>query len=162
MAGKSHGMSGTRLYMIWKNMKQRCYNPNRDFYYLYGAKGIRVCDDWHDFVPFMNWAMNNGYTDELTIDRLDSEKDYEPNNCHWVTDVENSRAAIAKKGTSIQTKYKIIRITDVYMYNGVEKNVGEWAKEYGMPVDTLKTRLKREWSIERALTQTVRKKHKDK
>ncbi|QEM43310.1 HNH endonuclease [Bacillus phage Chotacabras] len=155
---KTHGMSRTRLYTIWKNMKQRCYNPKRKRYEYYGARGIKVCDEWHDFVPFMEWAMSNGYTEELTIDRIDSDKDYEPSNCHWITDVDNSRAAIERKGTMIKTTYKVIRFTDVYEYDGKSLTVKEWADMYNMRIDTLKMRLKYGWNIERALTQPVRKK----
>src|SRR5690606_9739947 len=97
MAGKSHGMSGTRLYTIWKNMKQRCYNPKRNRYKWYGAKGVKVCDEWHDFVPFMEWSYDNGYEDGLVLDRLSSEGNYEPSNCRWVTEGENSRKAVFER-----------------------------------------------------------------
>ncbi|AEQ34392.1 HNH endonuclease [Bacillus phage Bastille] len=159
MAGKSHGMSNTRIHTIWKNMKQRCYNPKRNKYHLYGGKGIRVCEDWHDFIPFYEWSMGNGYKEGLTIDRIDSDKDYEPSNCRWVTDTENGRRAVENQhGTSIKNKYKTVRSADVYEYKGVKKTVKEWSKESGIPIETFKTRLKHEWSIERAIEQPVRRK----
>lgn len=87
----SHGMSKTRLYRIWQQIKQRCYNEKSSSYKYYGGKGIKVCDLWKDdFEAFLEWAINNGYSDYLTIDRIDSSCDYEPRNCRWITQEENS------------------------------------------------------------------------
>ena len=90
----THHQSGTRLYRIWANIRQRCLNPNIPDYQYYGAKGIKVCDEWkNSFESFMAWALQNGYADGLTIDRIDSSGDYEPKNCRWITQSENvSRA----------------------------------------------------------------------
>lgn len=85
-----HGLSGTRLHNIWKNVRQRCSNPKASGYKNYGGKGIRVTEEWGSYENFYSWAMANGYEDPLTIDRLDSSKDYEPNNCQWITKGENT------------------------------------------------------------------------
>jgi len=85
-----HGMSYTRLYKIWCDMKVRCLNKNNKFYKNYGGRGIKVCKVWHDFINFKEWALNNGYDDTLTIDRINSNGDYEPTNCQWITKAKNT------------------------------------------------------------------------
>lgn len=90
--GRTHGQTGTRLYDIWSCMKQRCYYKKSKAYPYYGAKGITICDDWlSDFQPFYQWSMDNGYTDELTIDRKNNAPVYSPETCEWVTLLENIR-----------------------------------------------------------------------
>ena len=94
----THGEAGTSLYDIWHLMKQRCGNPNNPAYKWYGAKGVRVCDEWVDFKGFSEWAHNNGYRNienvpraqRLSIDRIDSNGDYCPENCRWITVSENT------------------------------------------------------------------------
>lgn len=86
----THGQSNTRLYRIWKNIKSRCYNPNSEYYYCYGEKGIKMCNEWrNDFEAFYNWSMKNGYDKnapfmECTIDRINVDDNYCPENCRWV------------------------------------------------------------------------------
>ena len=90
--GKS--MSNSRLYNIWQGMKQRCYNKKNSHYYLYGGRGITVCDEWkNNSKAFIDWALSHGYADNLEIDRKDNDLGYCPENCQWITRSEN----IAKK-----------------------------------------------------------------
>ena len=98
-AHRTHGGSGSRLYIVWQDMLNRCYRENVRPYKWYGAKGIKVCDDWHDFVKFRDWAYSTGYDDaaergKCTIDRINPYGDYEPSNCRWVdmkTQANNKR-----------------------------------------------------------------------
>jgi hypothetical protein len=86
---KKHGMSYNRLYSVWHGMKDRCYREGNISYKYYGAKGIRICDEWkNDFVVFMTWALANGYRADLSIDKKDNNKDYSPENCRWATNFE--------------------------------------------------------------------------
>lgn len=97
-------------------MKRRCENPNMQNYKYYGAKGVRVCDAWHDFPTFKAWAESHGYVDGLSIDRIDSDGNYEPDNCRWITKSENSRLA-----TEV--------IIDV---DGEKHNIKGWAERLGV------------------------------
>lgn len=87
-----HGLTAgkkPRLFTIWNDMKARCLNPRSISYRSYGMKGVTICDEWLDFESFYRWAVSNGYSDELTIDRIDNNGNYEPSNCHWITASEN-------------------------------------------------------------------------
>lgn len=90
-----HGMRHNRIYRTWINMKQRCYNPNQEGYRFYGARGIEICDAWRtDFKSFHSWAMENGYKENLTIDRINPKGNYCPENCQWLTMSENVKRRI--------------------------------------------------------------------
>ena len=95
-----HGARHTRLYQIWSGMKQRCFNPRATKYELYGGRGITVCEEWkNDFKSFYDWAVSHGYQDNLTIDRIDSDGNYEPFNCQWITLRENGRRGNIKRNS---------------------------------------------------------------
>ena len=121
-----HNNSKTRLYKEWKSMKDRCYRKNHIYYNYYGEKGIQVCQEWRDnFEQFKDWALNNGYQDDLTIDRIDNDKDYCPENCRWVTQKEQANNRTNNIYAYYQGKLlpliKIIEITNkpystVYSY----------------------------------------------
>lgn len=91
-----HGDRNSRLYSVWKTMKKRCENKNCKSYKWYGAKGVSVCDEWHDYSAFKKWALDNGYDEkaekgDCTIDRINPYGDYEPSNCKWVSMAEQAR-----------------------------------------------------------------------
>lgn len=81
---KTHGQSKTRIHGIWAGMLSRCRNKNVKSYKYYGAKGVSACEEWADFANFMNWALSNGYRNDLTIDRINPFGNYEPDNCRWI------------------------------------------------------------------------------
>ncbi|MEK6933090.1 MAG: hypothetical protein AABW56_04845 [Nanoarchaeota archaeon] len=85
-----HGMEGTKLYNKWKNMKSRCLNPNNKDYQNYGGRGITICNEWLEFIPFRDWSLSNGYIEDLEIHRV-NDGNYEPGSCKWVTRTENMR-----------------------------------------------------------------------
>lgn len=139
----THGMSNSRLYQIWQNMKNRCYNPNVDRYNRYGGRGIKVCDEWKDnFQTFYEWSMNHGYSDNLSIDRKDVNGNYTPDNCRWIS---MDKQADNKSNSRI------------FEYNGEAHTVSEWSKILDISRDIIWNRIKRGWDIERVFTQPIRK-----
>lgn len=96
-----HGMRYARIYRTWTNMKARCYNPKEQHYKYYGAKGISVCSKWKkDFTVFLRWSLENGYSDSLTIDRINPTMGYSPDNCQWLTVSENVKKARRQNATN--------------------------------------------------------------
>lgn len=140
-SNSTHGRSKDRLYFIWHNMNQRCFNPNVANYRLYGAEGKTVCDEWigeHGAENFIKWTLGNGYRDDLTIERKDNNKGYSPDNCRWATKKEQQNNT---------------RQNHLLTYNGKTQTIAQWADETGINCNTLYSRInKYHWNIERALT----------
>jgi len=147
----THGLSKdsdgkkTRLFQIWMGMKTRCYNLNVVEYPRYGGKGIIICDEWQNFETFHNWAFTNGYQENLSIDRVNTNGNYEPSNCRWVTDKVQCRN---------RTTSRFIE------FNGQQKTLAEWAEINSMSTNCLFERLKRGWGIEKSLTTKIQVKVK--
>ncbi len=137
-----HGLRYTRIYRIWLNMKNRCNNPNTWAYEFYGARGIRVCQEWSDDVTeFYEWSITHGYEDGLTIDRIDSNGDYTPENCRWS---DRKEQGVNKRSTKWIT------------WNGETHTLSEWSTILNIPLRTLSWRCKN-WSIEKAFTEPLTK-----
>lgn len=131
-AVKHHGF-GTRLYNIWDSMRQRCNNPNNKSYYNYGGRGIKICKEWDDFNKFKEWSLSNGYDENAekgrcTLDRIDVDGMYSPDNCRWC-DMK------AQSNNKRNTKY--------LEYNGEIKSLSQWADEIGVKYCTVWKRYSR-------------------
>lgn len=102
-ANMTHGMRKTRLYRIWVCMRNRCYQRSYHAFEHYGGRGIEVCDEWlSDFKTFYDWAMTHGYREDLSIDRIDSNGNYCPENCRWATMAEQNKNKRAKNGYRVK------------------------------------------------------------
>ena len=141
-----HGLSRTRIYQTWADMKGRCLNPKHKEYHLYGGRGIKVCDDWkNDFMKFYVWAIQNGYDDKLQIDRINNDGNYEPKNCRWVTNKENSWNTRKTKITIEQAQ----EIRNAKLLLKEQFNRQEVAKAYGIVPETVSKIIhNRRWSLE--------------
>lgn len=143
-----HGLSGNhkycpRLYRIWKNIKQRCFNPKACKYRNYGGRGITICDEWIEYLSFHKWAMSHGYQENLTIERIENDLGYFSSNCTWIP--------IEK-----QTRNK--RNNHLITYAGKRKLLIEWAETLNMKYGTLRSRLVTYgWSVEKAIETPVGK-----
>jgi hypothetical protein len=139
---EKHSMSYSRLYRIWHGMLERCNNKNHVYFDDYGGRGIDVCDDWKsDFRKFMDWSLSNGYSEKLTIDRIDNNKGYSPDNCKWSTMKEQRNNTRANRNLT---------------YNGITMNVTQWAEMLGISRNTLFSRLRKGWNVEKALSTPVK------
>lgn len=126
-------VGGTRLYSIWQGMKARCYNPNNTRYNSYGGRGIVICDEWKDdYMAFLKWAMDNGYSDELTIDRKNVNGNYEPGNCQWATSAMQSNNRRSNIDITIGKTTKTLK---------------EWCLVFGLSYGTIRARYKRNENI---------------
>lgn len=125
-------MKGTRLYSIWTSMKNRCNNPNNSKYKNYGGRGIKVCEEWvHEFAKFRAWALENDYSDVLTLDRINVNGNYEPSNCRWATIKEQA-----------WNKQNTIYIT----YNNEKRTLIDWSERLNINYNTIRRRYKKGWS----------------
>ena len=139
---KKHGGTNERLYAVWINIKQRCLNKNNPSYKYYGARGVSICNDWLDYSNFRSWAYKNGYKDDAnfgkcTIDRIDVNGDYSPENCRWIT---------------LQEQFLNRRSNVNIEINGESKSLTEWCSIYGVDSDYVRGRIRRGWNPLDALT----------
>ena len=147
-ANKKHLGVNDRLYTVWANMKTRCFNKNNEAYERYGGRGITICNEWLDYAEFKKWALSSGYDEtagfhECTIDRIDNNKGYYPENCRWVS---------AREQSNNRGDFNIL-----LEYGGETHNLAEWSKITGIEYAVLRNRIKNlHWDAERALTEKVR------
>lgn len=137
-----HKGAGTKLYGVWRAMKQRCANPKNPSYKSYGGRGIKVCAEWEEFNPFKDWALNNGYEEGLSIERIDNNRGYSPENCRWATFVEQQRNT---------------QKTHWVHYNGKKISLCEICERNGIPIRTYWARIYSGWDEEKAFTTPPRK-----
>lgn len=136
-----HGEKYTRLYHIWNSMKKRCLCSTSDNYEYYGGRGISLCDEWLDYIEFSKWAKSNGYKDNLTIDRINVDGNYCPENCRWVTMAEQNDN----------------KTTTIYLTSNNETyTLSQWSKILNIPYSTLRRRYCfLGWSAEKTLTTPI-------
>lgn len=133
-----------RLYDIWGGIKKRCENPNDKGYKSYGGRGIKICEEWkNNYVAFRDWALVNGYEENLSIDRIDTNKNYCPENCRWAT---------AKQQANNRRNNIFIE------YNGKRQSINEWSAETGLSYRAIHARLKAGWEVSKTLEQPSKRK----
>jgi len=137
-------MTGTRIHNIWRGVKIRCYDPNRADFNRYGGRGIKMSEEWRNsFKAFYKWASQNGYSDSLTLDRIDVNGNYEPNNCRWI---------------SLKAQENNRRDSKFITFNGECHTEAEWGEITGLGGRTIWARLNQcGWSIEKTLTTPKRR-----
>lgn len=140
---RTHGMTRTRLYQTWASMHARCRSPSFHAKEHYADKGVTVCDEWRSFESFRDWAMRNGYADDLTLDRINNDLGYAPSNCRFITIAEQQRN---------KTNHRMLT------HGGESLPLYQWAGRLGCSVQTLHNRLSRGWSVQRSVTTPVRRK----
>lgn len=146
LGSSTHNDTKTRLFKIWSGMKERCYREKHSHYKNYGGRGIKVCEKWkNDFGEFKEWAINNGYKENLTLDRINVNGNYEPSNCRWATQKEQHNNT--RKNHYIQ-------------YKGKTYTISQLSELVGIKYTTLKERIKAGWSIEDAVSKPVRQRTK--
>lgn len=141
----THGETKTRLFKIWESMHERCERKTHKHYKDYGARGIFVCEEWKEYKPFRDWAMVHGYSEDLTIDRKDTNGEYSPDNCRWIT---------------MKKQQNNKRNNHFLTWNGETKTITEWSEATGIKKTTIKERLNLGWSVDKTLTTPVRQRTK--
>lgn len=131
-----HNMTNTKLFNVWRTMKERCNNKSYRQYKDYGGRGISLCDEWEEFKPFMEWSLENGYKEGLSIDRIDNDGNYCPENCRW---------------TTVRVQSRNRRANRILEYGGEKHCVAEWSEILGVRANTIFWRLSQGWSTEEAL-----------
>ena len=135
---RTHLESHSKLYGVWTAIKRRCYNKNSKEFYRYGGRGICMCEEWRSsYEAFRDWMLSKNYTEDLTIDRIDNDGDYTPDNCRLVTMKEQCNNRSSNR---------------VFTWNGETHNVTEWSHIVGIPATKIFCRLYNGWSFERAIT----------
>ena len=148
-----HNKTKTKLYQVWCSMRARCYRPSHSDYYLYGARGIKICEEWLvDYMNFYNWAISNGYKEDLppktlSLDRINVDGNYEPHNCRWVT--------LKKQANNTRRNHYITLENETH-------TISEWAEIYNINSTTIQKRLKKGWDVFSAVTMPVRKMERNK
>ena len=132
--------NSSRVYSIWCNMRQRSENPNHPRYPRYGGRGITVCEDWHYFLQFREWAFSNGYEDTLSIDRIDNNAGYTPSNCRWATQKEQS----ANKTYVFSSLFRVGEKR--YFFRGEKVSMRDISNRFGISYHTLKEKMSRQGS----------------
>lgn len=134
-----HQLSAHRLYKIWTDMKKRCANPSCKSFANYGGRGIKVCDEWKNhFQLFYTWSLCNGYSDNLSLDRIDVNGDYNPDNCRWADKLIQANNC---------------RTNHYLTFKGKTQSIAEWARELGVSDSVIRQRLsKLGWSVEKTLS----------
>lgn len=135
---RRHNGCGTKLYGVWNSMRTRCENPKDYHYQWYGGRGIKLCEEWHDFKNFQNWAEISGYFDGLSIDRIDCNGDYTPENCKWSTHKEqcNNR----RNNLKVVYKGKTLSVSEIAKRTGLSRQAIEQRIHKGMtPEQILET-----------------------
>lgn len=136
-----------RVYKIWAGIKNRCLNDNNQAFSRYGGREISICEEWLNFETFKSWALNNGYKDDLTINRIDVNGDYEPSNCRWATPKEQANN---RRNSTLLT------------FNGETHTLSEWENITGISQKVISSRInKLNWSIENSLTKPTKKYKKE-